>query len=69
MIRPREAAALVLNPGPRREPAREHLRNALQALMNLLDTCPTLSAEDRRDVRAAVHRLWLALRELDAGNV
>jgi hypothetical protein len=37
-------------------------------LENLLEF-GTLDAEDRRDVRAAIHRLWLALREIQRGNV
>jgi hypothetical protein len=62
MMRPNQVARLLSNP---RETAQDHVRNALQVLMDLLDLSPTLAAEDRRDVRAAVHRLWLALREME----
>ena len=29
----------------------------------------TLEGEDRKDARAAIHRLWLALREIERGRV
>lgn len=50
------------------EPAREHIRNAIQLLSNLLDL-GTLGEDDRREVRAAIRRLWTALREIERGNL
>ena len=63
---PSRAAGLLANP---RDTARKHVRNALQVLMDLLDLSPTLATEDRHDVRAGAHHLWLALREIERGNV
>ncbi len=48
-------------------PAREHIRYGLQLLSNLLDL-GTLDEDDRKDVRAAMGRLWTALREMERGN-
>jgi len=64
----RVLAAALANPRASREPASEHVRNAIQVLENLLEF-GALDAEDRKDVRAAIHRLWLALRELQRGNI
>jgi len=36
-------------------------------LLNLLEF-GKLDEEDRKDVRAALHRLWLGLREIERGN-
>ena len=64
----RVLAAALANPRARREPAGEHVRNAIQALENLLEF-GTLDDEDRKDVRAAIRRLWRALHEMQRGNV
>ena len=48
-----------------RDSARDHVIRAIATLMSTLQNRGTISGEDRRDVRAAVHRLWLALREID----
>ncbi len=64
----RVLAAALANPRARREAAGEHVRNAIQALENLLEF-GTLDDEDRKDVRAAIRRLWRALREMQRGNV
>ncbi len=64
----RVLAAALANPRASREPASEHVRNAIQVLENLLEF-GTLDDEDRRDVRAVIARLWLALREIQRGNV
>lgn len=50
------------------ESAREHARNALQLLSNLLDL-GTLDEDDRKEVRAAMRSLWTALREIEHGNL
>lgn len=62
---PRRAAALL---PVGRETARDHVRHALQLLMDRLLRGDSLNSAARRDVRAAVHRMWLALREIDRGN-
>ncbi len=64
----RVLAAALDNPRTSREPASEHVRNAIQVLENLLEF-GTLDDEDRKDVRAATGRLWLALREIQRENV
>ena len=64
----RVLAAALANPRADREPANEHVRNAIQVLENLLEF-GTLDNDDRKDVRAALRRLWLALREIQRGNV
>ncbi len=64
----RVLAAAIANPRGRREPAGEHVRNAIQVLENLLEF-GTLDDEDRKDVRAVIRRLWRALREIHRGNV
>lgn len=64
----RVLAAALDNPRASREPASEHVRSAIQVLENLLEF-GTLDDEDRKDVRAAIGRLWLALREVQRGNV
>lgn len=64
----RVLAAALANPRASREPAGEHVRNAIQVLENLLEF-GTLDDEDRKDVRAAIRCLWLALREIQRGNV
>ena len=56
----RVLAAALANPRASREPASEHVRNAIQVLENLLEF-GTLDDEDRKDVRAAIGRLWLGL--------
>jgi hypothetical protein len=66
--RTRRVLAALANPRASREPASEHVRNAIQVLENLLEF-GTLDSEDRKDVRAAIRRLWLALREIQRGNV
>ncbi len=58
-------ATALANP---RETAGEHIRNAVQVLLNLLEF-GMLDQEDRKDVRAALHRLWLARREIERGNI
>lgn len=58
-------AVALANP---RETAGEHIRKAVQVLLNLLEF-GMLEDEDRKDVRVALHRLWLALREIERGNV
>ena len=50
--------------GASRYPAGGHIRSALGLLMDLLELSETLQGKDRLDVRAALHRLWLALREI-----
>jgi hypothetical protein len=60
--------AALDNPRASREPASEHVRNAIQVLENLLEF-GTLDDDDRKDVRAAIHRLWLALREIQRENI
>jgi len=64
----RVLAAARADPRASREPAGEHVRNAIQVLENLLEF-GTLDADDRKDVRVAIHRLWLALREIQRGNI
>ena len=59
--------AALANPRGDRETASAHIRNAIQILGNLLDF-GSLGEEDRKDVRAAIRRLWLALREIERGN-
>ncbi len=66
--RTRRVLAALANPRGTREPATEHVRNAIQVLENLLEF-GELDEEDRKDVRAATRRLWLALREIERGNV
>lgn len=66
--RTRRVLAALANPRGTREPATEHVRNALQLLENVLEF-GALDDEDRKDVRAAIRRLWLALREIERGNV
>lgn len=63
----RVLAAALANPRASREPASEHVRNAIQSLENLMEF-GALDDEDRMDVRAAIRRLWLALREIERGN-
>ena len=65
--RTKRVLAALANPRGERETASEHVRNAVQVLENLLEL-GTLDTEDRKDVRAAMHRLWLALREIERGN-
>ena len=50
--------------GHRSEAASSHINHAIQALLNLM-AFGSPRSEDRKDVRAALHRLWLALRELE----
>jgi len=57
----------LANRGAERETAGEHVRNAIQLLMNLL-AFGSLDREDRKDVSAAIRRLRLALREVERGN-
>jgi len=57
------AAALAARP----EAAGHHVRFAIQVLLNLMEL-GALDDRDRRDVRAALHRLFLSLREIDRGN-
>ncbi|KPK80431.1 MAG: hypothetical protein AMS25_09070 [Gemmatimonas sp. SM23_52] len=59
--------AALANPRGDRETASAHIRNAIQILGNLLDF-GSLGEEDRKDVRAVIRRLWLALREIERGN-
>ena len=63
----RVLAAALPNSRPGREPASGQIRSALQLLENLLEF-GALDGQDRKDVRAVIRRLWLALRELDRGN-
>lgn len=48
-----------------RDTARDHVTRALATLMCTLQQSETIAGADRSDVRVAVHRLWLALREID----
>ncbi len=64
----RVLAAALANPRADREPATEHIRNAIQLLENLLEF-GALDDEHRKDVRASIRRLWLALREIERSNV
>lgn len=50
--------------GVRPETASAHVRNAIQLLLNVLEFGAPCEL-DRKELRAALHRLWLALRELD----
>ena len=62
--RTKRVLAALANPRSERETASKHVRNAIQVLENLLEF-GALDTEDRKDVRAAMHRLWLALRKLN----
>ena len=57
----------LARPGSRGQSATEHVRGALQTLSNL-NELGGLEVADRREVRAAMQRLWLALRELEQRN-
>jgi hypothetical protein len=48
----------------RRESVGEHLRNALQVLLHAT-AGREMPVETRRDIAAAVRRVWLALQELE----
>ncbi len=52
----------------RPETATEHLQIATRLLYNLF-LFGAQDPHDRREVRAALHRLWLALREIERGRV
>jgi ribosomal protein L20 len=65
--RTRRVLAALANPRGDRETASAHIRNAIQMLSNLLDF-GSLDEEDRKDIRAAIRRLWLALREIERAN-
>lgn len=64
----RRVLAALENPRAREETAGDHVRNALQLLSNLLDF-GALDPQDRRQMRAAMDRLWRGLREIEKGNV
>ncbi len=65
--RVRRAIAFLDRPAVDRATAREHIEVSMQLLVNLLDL-GSLDHDDRKDVRAALGRLWPALREIDRGN-
>ncbi len=52
----------------RPETATEHLQTATRLLYNLF-LFGAQDPHDRREVRAALHRLWLALREIERGRI
>lgn len=58
------SAALARRP----ETATQHLQTATRLLYNLF-LFGAQDPDDRREVRAALHRLWLALREIERGHV
>ncbi len=60
----RRVLAALANPRADRETASEHVRTALQLLESTLEF-GTLEGEDRKDARAVIRRLWLALREIE----
>ena len=57
--------ALALRRRP--ESAKGHVCNAIQLVVNLLEFGASVE-QDRKDLRAVLHRLWLALRELEKGG-
>lgn len=57
----------LARPARRDQTASDHARGALQTLSNL-NEFGGLEPVDRREVRAAMQRLWLVLRELEQGN-
>ena len=52
----------------RPEAASQHVRVAIQVLAGLMEF-GKLGDRDRQDLRVALHRLWLGLREVERGNV
>ncbi len=52
----------------RPETATQHLQTATRLLYNLF-LFGAQNPDDRREVRAALHRLWLALREIERGHI
>jgi len=52
---------------PHDEPVGEHVRNALQLLMQLAGS-PRLDEEERRDLAAVMDRLTRAVREFERGG-
>jgi hypothetical protein len=58
---------VLASPELRRQSASEHVRSTLQTLSNL-NELGGLELADRREIRSAMQRLWLALRELEQGN-
>jgi hypothetical protein len=53
-------------PRPQDEAGEEHVRNALQLLMQLAGS-PLLDTEERQDLEAAIDRLTRAVREFERG--
>ena len=58
------ATALARRP----ESAKEHVQVATHLLYNLF-LFGARDPNDRKEVRAALYRLWLALREMERGRV
>jgi len=62
--RVRGVIAVLRGPVAEREGASDHVRSAAQVLTSLAQF-GNLNREDRRDVNAALRRLWLALEEIE----
>ena len=60
----RRVLAALANPRPAKDTASDHLRSALQLLGSVLEF-GALEDEDRKDARAAIRRMWLALSEIE----
>jgi hypothetical protein len=57
----------LVRPPHARQSASEYIRHALQTLSNL-NELGGLEISDRREIRSAMQRLWLALREIEQNN-
>ncbi|MGE0440843.1 MAG: hypothetical protein AB7S39_10160 [Gemmatimonadales bacterium] len=66
-VQTRRVLAALMNPRAKEETAREHVRNAIQVLSNLLDF-GLLEPAGRQQLRTAIERCWRALREIEKGN-